>query len=81
MVIVPDLIGSKDPNNGMRTDTRAKRVDDLEDRPDMLIGMDILRKLHLYIAFAENRLYISEASTPKPPDAPLPVTGAATASQ
>jgi len=78
IVIVPDLIGSKDPNNGFQTGTRSKMVDDLEDRPDMLIGMDILKKLHLYIAFGENKLYISEASTPpKAPDALTANTAAA----
>jgi hypothetical protein len=65
IVIRPDLIGSKDPNNGVRTDTRALKVDDLEGRPDLLIGMDVLKKLHLYIAFGENRIYISEASKPQ----------------
>jgi hypothetical protein len=44
----------------------------------MLVGMDILQKLHLYIAFDENKLYISEASTPpKLPDAAAPGTAAA----
>ena len=71
VVIVPDLIGKLDPNNSMRTDTHTKRVDDIEDRPDLLIGMDVLKKLRLYIAFDENKLYISEASTPpKPPETP-----------
>jgi hypothetical protein len=63
-VILPNLMGSRDPNNGFRTDTRAKMVDDLEGRPDMLIGMNILKRLHLYIAFGEKKLYISEASSP-----------------
>ena len=64
IVIVPDLVGTKDPNNGFQTGTRVKMVDDLEDRADMLIGMSILKKLHLYIAFGENKLYLSEASAP-----------------
>ena len=43
-----------------------------EDHPcagteEMLIGMDILKKLHLYIAFEENKLYISEATAPSKP--------------
>ena len=80
ITIVPDLIGKKDPNNGMRTDTRAKMVDDIEDRPDMLIGMDILKKLHIYIAFDENKIYISEASAPPKPQEGPPVAAAATAS-
>ena len=64
ITILPDLMGSKDPDNDFRTGSRVKRVDDLEDRPDMLIGMDVLKKLHLYIAFDERKLYISEASIP-----------------
>jgi predicted aspartyl protease len=78
VVVIPQLVGSRDPNNGFRTDTRLKRVDDLEDQADMLIGMDILKKLHLYIAFGEERIFISEASTPPKPSAPP--TSAATAS-
>ena len=78
IVILPDLVGSKDPNNGQQTGSRAKRVDDDLDSADMLIGMNILKKLHLYIAFDERKLYISEASAPaKAPDAaasqPAPV--------
>jgi tetratricopeptide (TPR) repeat protein len=34
--------------------------------PEMIIGMDVLRKLHLYFAFNENKLYISQASQPEP---------------
>jgi predicted aspartyl protease len=80
IVIVPDLLGSKDPNNGFQTGSRAKMVDDDVDRADMLIGMDILKKLHLYIAFDENRIYISEASTPpKLPDGAAAAASAAAA--
>ena len=77
IVIVPDLIGSKDPDNGFRTDSRVKKVDDDVNRPDILIGMNILKKLHLYIAFGENKLYISEASSP-PKQADVPAAAAAT---
>jgi predicted aspartyl protease len=64
IVILPNLVGKNDPNNGQQTEWRTKRMDDLEDQSDMLIGMDVLNKLRLYIAFDENKLYISEASTP-----------------
>lgn len=77
IVIVPDVIGKNDPNNSVRIDNRSKRVDDIEDRPDLLIGMNILKKLHLYIAFDEQRLYISEASAP-PKQADAPAAAAAT---
>jgi predicted aspartyl protease len=78
VIIIPSLVGSKDPNNGFQTGTRTRRVDDPEDQADMLIGMNILKRLHLYIAFGEGNIYISEASAPSKPV--LPPTGAATAS-
>ncbi len=78
VIIMPDLVGRKDPNNSQQTRDRARMSDDLDDRPDMLIGMDILRKLHLYIAFDESRMFISEASAP--PNPSMPPTGDAAAS-
>jgi predicted aspartyl protease len=63
VIIIPELVGSKDPENSLRTGSSIKRYDDLDDQSDMLIGMDILRKLHLYIASDEEKIYITEAST------------------
>jgi predicted aspartyl protease len=68
--ILPDMVGSKDANNAQRTGNRARMTDDLDDHSDMLVGMDILRRLHLYIAFDESRIFLSEASTPAKPGAP-----------
>src|SRR6185437_13934461 len=34
--------------------------------PDMIIGMDVLQKLHIYIAFGENKMYISPAAPQTP---------------
>ena len=34
--------------------------------PDLVIGMDVLRKLHLYFAFQEKTMYVSPASAPDP---------------
>ena len=78
VIIMPDLVGSKDPNNARQTGNLTRMMDDPDDPPDMLIGMDILRKLHLYIAFDESHIFISEASAP--PKAVLPPTGTPTAS-
>ena len=64
--IIPDKIGSKDPNNGFVTGTRTQKVDDRDVlAPTMLIGMNILSKLHLYIAFREQKIYITPASVPQ----------------
>jgi predicted aspartyl protease len=65
IVVAPDKIGSKDPNNAYVTGSRLHRVDDRDSGdPVMLIGMNILSKLHLYIAFSENKIYITPASAP-----------------
>lgn len=63
-VVTPDLIGDKDPNNTSRTDTRLKRIDDYIS-VDLTIGLNVLRKLHLYVAFGERNLYITPASAPQ----------------
>jgi hypothetical protein len=62
MAVIPDLIGSKDVNNTINTDSLVHReYDDLG--PDITIGMDILKKLRTYIAFGERRLYVTPATT------------------
>jgi len=64
--VIPDKVGSKDPNNSMITGSRLRRIDDADPtEPRMLIGMNILSKLRLYIAFSENKIYVT-------PGAPLP---------
>jgi hypothetical protein len=62
-IIYPDLTGARDPNNSIRTDTRTRRVDD-NIGGGISVGMDVLRKLHLYVAYGENKLYITPASAP-----------------
>lgn len=65
IVVLPDKIGSKDRNNDYVTGTRLQHVDDPDSSdPVMLIGMNILSKLHLYIAFGENKIYITPAAAP-----------------
>jgi len=68
IAIIPDKVGSKDPNNGFVTGSRLHRIDDLDPtEPKMLIGMNILSKLRLYIAFSENKIYVTPASPPAQP--------------
>ena len=41
------------------------------DVPDMVLGMDVLRHLHIYISLKENRMYFSTGAAARPP-APAP---------
>jgi predicted aspartyl protease len=60
--VIPDLERAyMEPQPPVGTLIRAKTVD--HGLPDMLIGMDILSHLHLYIAYKEEKLYITPAST------------------
>jgi len=63
--IIPNAIGrnmDKTPLQG----SRVKTEKDFMDIPDMIIGMNVLRKLHLYIAFGEAKLYVTDASGTAP---------------
>jgi len=67
-IIYPNLTGSRDPNNSERTDNRARRADD-SFGGGISVGMDVLRKLHLYVAYGENKVYITPGSAPQTPPA------------
>lgn len=62
VLIRPDLVSTDNPFMSP-SEVRARRGWGLK-MPDMIIGMNILRKLHLYMAFGESRLYVSPASAP-----------------
>ncbi len=63
VAVIPNLTGSKDPNNSTVTGSHISRIDD-NIGAEMTIGMDVLRKLHLYVAFGERKLYVTPASPP-----------------
>ena len=69
--IYPNLVGSRDPNNTSRTDTRVSRIDD-NIGGDISIGLDVLRKLRLYVAYGELKLYVTPATTAPAQSAPSP---------
>ena len=64
--ILPDFIKNKigTPGLGSRLGGSVAH----EDVPDMLIGLNVLRHLHVYIAYKEQKLYITSADpTPSTP--------------
>jgi hypothetical protein len=62
IAIIPDLMGSKDPDNTVATGSMIQHVDDGL-ASEVTIGMDVLKQLHLYIAYKERKLYITPAQT------------------
>jgi hypothetical protein len=64
VAIIPDKMSAK--LNSWSTGTQMDKP--TFDKPPMLIGMNVLRHLHVYIAYKEKKLYITPAaSAPNPP--------------
>lgn len=58
--VIPNLVGTK-TNDTLRADSHIQRRTD--DRlPTLRLGMDMLRRLHLYIATKEEKLYVTLAA-------------------
>jgi len=71
ILVIPEKVGSKDAGNDFVTGTRLRRVDDADSsEPVMLIGMNILSRLRLYVAFQEQKIYITPASSPPATQSP-----------
>jgi hypothetical protein len=68
ITIYPNLVGSHDFSNSRQMDSLTRHEDDLARFPELTIGMNTLRNLHIYIAFAERMLYLTPASPPSAPD-------------
>jgi hypothetical protein len=65
MAIVPNLVGNRLTNVLGPGGERGTRYDNPNLVSQVTIGMDVLRKLHLYIAFDERKLYITAAAAPQ----------------
>jgi predicted aspartyl protease len=57
--IIPDMIGEK--RNNWSTGTMVDQKAHSTEQPPILLGVDVLRHLHIYIAYREKNLYISPA--------------------
>lgn len=60
IVLTPGIL-VRGANPNPRTGSRI-RSDAADAQPDMLIGMDILKLLHLYVALGEQSLYVTQGS-------------------
>jgi predicted aspartyl protease len=62
MSIIPDAM-DRNAANEIAQSRRPKALSRIH-TPEILIGMDVLRKLHVYVAFGEQKLYVSAGGTP-----------------
>ncbi|HEX3653101.1 MAG TPA: retroviral-like aspartic protease family protein [Rhizomicrobium sp.] len=76
--LVPDRMSGKqtDPGDSLKGGSRLPVGDTEIGLGDMLLGMDILHHLHVYIAYKEEKLYLT-AAVPPAASASAPATTAA----
>lgn len=67
ITLIPDML-SKKLGSAVFTGSNIPTKND-ELAPDLLLGMNVLRHLHLYVAYKEQKLYITPAGAP-PASAP-----------
>jgi predicted aspartyl protease len=72
IVLLPDEVKARLQNNGPRAGSLIRGEEETQRLPDMILGMSILSKLHVYIAYKERKVTITQAT---PPDGPAPSGG------
>jgi Aspartyl protease len=77
--LLPDLVSSKlhHATDTVSNDTHIRDRSEDPGLSDMILGMDILHRFHLYVAYKEKKLYITPASGPAVAAAPSPPPAAA----
>ncbi|HWY61634.1 MAG TPA: retropepsin-like aspartic protease [Rhizomicrobium sp.] len=69
LILIPNAMGrNADRSQYVGDRTKSDKTEINVD--DMIIGMDVLRKLHIYIAFGERKMYVSGTSAPPVSTAP-----------
>jgi predicted aspartyl protease len=63
LAIIPNVMG-RNADLAPLVAGRTKTQRDLINTPEMIIGMDVLRRLRIYFAFGEGKMYISPSSAP-----------------
>jgi predicted aspartyl protease len=61
VMLLPDVVNRKGDNRE-QTGNRSLTVDADMKLADLLVGMNVLKKLHVYMAFKERRFYVTPAS-------------------
>ncbi|HWY61633.1 MAG TPA: aspartyl protease family protein [Rhizomicrobium sp.] len=64
LTIIPNAMGRNGDLTPLAAD-RTKTERDLVNAPELIIGMDVLRRLRIYFAFQEGKMYVSPSSAPQ----------------
>jgi hypothetical protein len=67
VAIWPDIVNRNTDKSRQDTGSRARLPSVGVMVPQLIIGMDILRKLHVYFAFREHRMYVSSTTQDSSP--------------
>jgi hypothetical protein len=67
--ILTDIV-NKNADHRKETGSLIKSASDSLTLPDVIVGMDVLRQLHVYLALTEKRLYLTEATAAASAPAP-----------
>lgn len=62
LTLIPNAFG-RNMDKAQLVGDRTKSEKDLLDVQEMIIGMDILRKMHVYISLSEQKMYVTQVST------------------
>jgi predicted aspartyl protease len=66
IAVLPNIMGKNADQTHKMNTLIARNSDDIA-LSEVIVGMDVLAKLHLYFAFKEHKLYITEASAARAP--------------
>lgn len=65
-IMVAPNIGNKGGGGALEAANRSRGIQFAMQHPEVVIGMDVLRKLHVYLAFGENKLYATTTTAALP---------------
>jgi predicted aspartyl protease len=63
IAILTDVV-NKNADHTNETGSHIRMISDSLTLPQLIVGMDVLNKLHMYLAIKEKRLYLTEAGAP-----------------
>jgi hypothetical protein len=71
LALIPNAFG-RNMDRAQLVGDRTKSEKDLLNIQEMIIGMDVLRQMHIYLALGEHKMYVTSAAPAAPAAAPAP---------